>query len=109
MRMVGTSSKIKVLAALTAALICNLPATARIPRSAAEVKAFRLENPCPSTGLLRGACPGYQVDHTIPLCAGGPDHRSNMFWLSIEDHRFKTFTDVRECRKLRENANRPAQ
>lgn len=81
---------------------------ARIPRNAAEVKAFRLENPCPSTRLLRGACPGYQVDHTIPLCAGGPDHRSNMFWLSVEDHKFKTFTDLRECRKLKKNADRPA-
>ncbi len=84
------------------------PAESKILRSRKEVQAFRLENPCPSTGLLRGACPGYQVDHTIALCAGGPDHRSNMFWLSVEDHKFKTFTDLRECRKLRENAGKPA-
>ncbi|WP_114970223.1 HNH endonuclease signature motif containing protein [Rhodoferax ferrireducens] len=70
-------------------------------RSAREVLAFKRANPCPSTGERRGACPGFQVDHTIALCAGGPDLRSNMAWLSIEDHRFKTFTDVRECRKLR--------
>lgn len=81
---------------------------ARIPRNSAEVRAFRDENPCPSTGLKRGACPGYQVDHTIPLCAGGPDKQENMFWLSVEDHRFKTFTDVRECRKLKENAGKLA-
>lgn len=81
---------------------------AKIPRSRAEVQAFRADNPCPSTGLTKGRCDGYQVDHTIPLCAGGPDHRSNMFWLSVEDHRFKTFTDVRECRKLRRMAETPA-
>ena len=33
----------------------------------------------------------------------------NMAWLSVEDHRFKTFTDVRECRKLRKLANTPAK
>lgn len=77
-------------------------------RSAREVLAFKRANPCPSTGLSRGACPGYQVDHTIALCAGGPDNTANMAWLSVEDHRFKTFTDVRECRKLRKMANTPA-
>lgn len=85
-----------------------LSAEARIPRSQAEVQAYRAENPCPSTGRRRGACPGYQVDHTVPLCAGGLDHRTNMFWLAVEDHRWKTFVDLRECRKLRAIANRPA-
>jgi hypothetical protein len=36
-------------------LAVPLAAEAKIPRSREEVKAFRLENPCPSTGLLRGA------------------------------------------------------
>ncbi len=35
-------------------------------------------------------------------------NRTNMSWLSIEDHRFKTFTDVHECRKLRKAADTPA-
>lgn len=82
---------------------------ARIARSQAEVRAYRKEQPCPSTGKVRGACPGYQVDHVIPLCAGGPDHRSNMHWLSVEDHRWKTFIDVRECRKLAWNARKEAR
>jgi hypothetical protein len=80
-----------------------------IHRSATEVRAFRTENPCPATGRVRGACPGWQVDHPIPLCAGGPDHRSNMAWLSVEDHRFKTFVDVRECLKLAKLARTPAR
>jgi hypothetical protein len=49
------------------------------------------------------------VDHRDPLCAGGRDHRSNMQWLSNEDHRFKTLVDVRECRKLRRMAKTPAR
>ena len=87
---------------------CLSGAEAGIQRSQAEIRAFRVENPCPSTGRKRGACPGYQVDHTVPLCAGGLDHRSNMFWLATDDHRWKTFVDVRECRKLQRMATTPA-
>ncbi|UUZ68094.1 HNH endonuclease [Polaromonas sp. P2-4] len=97
-----------LLAALLASSVA-LPAEAKAVRSAAERAAFVRENPCPATGLRRGACPGYQVDHTIALCAGGQDTRSNMAWLSVADHRFKTFTDVRECRKLRRMASTPAR
>lgn len=73
---------------------------ARVLRSPAEVSAFRRLNPCPPTGLARGACPGYHVDHIIALCAGGLDAVVNMQWLTVEDHRFKTLVDVRECRRL---------
>lgn len=76
-------------------------AEARIPRDRAQVRAFRADNPCPATGLVRGACPGHHVDHIVPLCAGGADHPSNMQWISKEDHRWKTFVDVRACRKAR--------
>jgi len=68
-------------------------------RSAAERLAFVRENPCPATGLRRGACPGYEVDHTVALVCGGPDHRSNMQWLAVADHRIKTRQDMRACRK----------
>ncbi len=92
----------KVLPALLAlTLLVGVSADARIQRSAAEVLAFKRHNPCPSTGQRRGACPGYQVDHIIPLCAGGPDKVSNMQWLSVAAHRTKTRNDVRECRRLR--------
>lgn len=87
-----------------------LPACAQpIERSRAEVRAFRAENPCPSTGRTRGACPGWAVDHVRALCAGGEDARTNMQWISNEDHRFKTLVDVRECRKLRRLAATPAR
>lgn len=69
------------------------------PRSTAERHAFTREQPCPATGQRRGACPGWEVDHIRPLCAGGADHRSNLQWIRKEDHRFKTLVDVRECRR----------
>jgi hypothetical protein len=93
----GSRSSAALAAALTVAAFAALTA----PRSAAERLAFMRENPCPATGLRRGACPGWEVDHIQPLCAGGADHRSNLQWISKEDHRFKTLVDVRECRRRR--------
>lgn len=84
-----------VLAALLAA------PSAWAERSAAERAAFVRATPCPATGLRRGACQGWEVDHILPLCAGGADHRSNMQWIRADDHRFKTLVDVRECRRAR--------
>lgn len=87
-------------AALLIALLLSLPAFAKIPRDKAQVRAFRAEHPCPATGLKRGACPGWEIDHVQSLCSGGPDKKENLQWLSKEDHRFKTLVDVRECRRL---------
>ena len=91
--------------AIIALVILSLScvAEAKIPRDRAQVRAFRAEHPCPATGRTRGACPGYHVDHVVPLCAGGPDRPSNMQWITREDHRGKTFVDVRECRKARKS------
>lgn len=84
-----------------AVLVLGLPAAAQVQRDRAQVRAFRAEHPCPATGLKRGACPGWHVDHIIALCAGGEDHPRNMQWITKEDHRFKTLVDVRECRRIR--------
>jgi 5-methylcytosine-specific restriction endonuclease McrA len=91
---------VQALAAILLALMAHSVA-GQTPRSAAERRAFIRENPCPATSLRRGSCPGWEVDHIVPLCAGGPDTRQNMHWLSKDDHRFKTLVDVREYRKLR--------
>lgn len=96
------------LLCLVIALLAAAPAEARTERDRAQVRAFRAENPCPSTGRTRGACPGYHVDHVTPLCAGGADRPENMQWITKEDHRFKTLVDVKECRKLERAARRPA-
>lgn len=74
---------------------------AKQPRSAVERHAFVKANPCPVTGRARLPCPGYQIDHATPLCAGGADHRSNMQWLTVADHKIKTRQDVTACRTTR--------
>lgn len=54
---------------LLLALAFSLPAVdARTQRSAAEVLAFKRQNPCPSTQERRGACPGWEVDMS-KVCA----------------------------------------
>lgn len=48
------------------------------------VYAFRKAHPCPATQLTIGACPGWAIDHVIPLACGGCDIVSNMQWLPVE-------------------------
>lgn len=84
-----------------------LPSWGDTRLSAAEVLSFKRAAPCPSTGLKRGACPGYEVVHMIPLCLGGQDKRENMAWLSVEDNKIKTSIDVRHCREYRKIRDAP--
>lgn len=81
-------------------LAIALPAAAG-QRSSAERAAFKREQPCPATGQRRGSCPGHVIDHVRPLCAGGPDHRSNMQWQTREASLRKDREERRECRALR--------
>lgn len=94
---------------LLALALLECASVAAAERSRAAVREFRAVHACPATAKHRGACPGFAVDHIRPLCAGGEDRPSNMQWISVEDHRWKTFVDVRECRKLRLAAGRPVQ
>lgn len=92
----------RLLAIFLIAAALSAPAWSA-PRSGAELRAFQRHTPCPSTGAHRGACPGYQIDHVEPICASGVDKEHNMQWLSVEEHRYKTRTDVRVCRQLRKS------
>jgi hypothetical protein len=67
-------------------------------RSRALRAEFQRSNPCPSTGLRSGACPGHQVDHREALICGGRDELQNLQWLSVEDHKAKTRVEVKLCR-----------
>ncbi len=63
---------------------CGRPlrnAAGEIIRSTTAIKYFRLQNPCPSTGLTTGACPDHSIDHPRPLAKCGCDHPTNMQWL----------------------------
>lgn len=56
----------------------------RTKRSAAVINAFRKQWPCPSTGKTTDACPGWAVDHVVPLACGGVDAVWNMAWMPME-------------------------
>jgi hypothetical protein len=70
-------------------------------RSLAIRAEFKRHEPCPATGRARGPCVGFEVDHAVPLCLGGPDIVSNLQWLTIEAHRHKTRRDVELCRQAK--------
>ena len=75
-------------------------ATAKTPRSTAELLAFKRANPCPATGERRGKCPGYVIDHVVPLCAGGADAVVNMQWQEYRESLVKDADERRLCRSL---------
>lgn len=89
---------------LLAALLCCFAlaptSEASAERSRAQVKAFLRQQ-----GLTLTP-PGYEVDHIIPLCAGGKDRPENMQLLTKKQHRKKTREDLKLCAKMRkENKN----
>lgn len=65
---------------------CGAPerdANGKIMRSTAVRNSFQKNHPCPSTGQTTGACPGWQMNHVIPLACGGCDAVSNLDWMPI--------------------------
>ena len=85
----------------------NQPAPSAEAAQRSVVRAAFLLSDVRSQGLT--ARPeGYEVDHSIPLCAGGADSPENMQLLTREQHREKTRHDLRWCSKLRQ-AKKKAQ
>jgi hypothetical protein len=56
-------------------------ATGATARSTKVIAAFKAQWACPATGLHTGACPGWAIDHVIPLDCAGVDAVYNMQWL----------------------------
>lgn len=85
----------RVLFLLLLAIATAFPAEAR---DRAQRTEFVREYPCPATGKTRGSCPGWVVDHIVPLCAGGADAPGNMQWQELKASKVKDKEEWRICR-----------
>lgn len=72
-----------------------------IERSNAVRYAFAKANTCPSTGKAGLPCPGYVIDHIVPLCAGGADAVGNMQWQTVMNGKLKDAFERRACACLK--------
>jgi hypothetical protein len=63
--------------------------TGKIIRDPKVTRRFQLLHPCPESGRVTGACPGWAIDHVIPLACGGCDAVFNMQWLDTVTKRRK--------------------
>lgn len=97
--------------ALPLLILTLLPALAGAqhdPRRWDVRQRFVATAPCPATGQVARPCPGYEVDHRVPLCAGGADAIENLQWLSIAEHRRKTAAERPHCVARRKAARQIA-
>lgn len=87
---------------LAAALFFIAPDTSAAATRSQQAKAeFKRMVPCPMNGNTKGSCPGYEIDHIKPLCAGGSDTADNMQWLTVTSHRRKTKEDMKTCSAMK--------
>jgi len=96
-----TLKAMAALAAIVATLATIVLPYEALARDRSVPQRFQQVHPCPSTGARKGACPGWERDHILPLCRGGADHPANMQWLSTEQHKAKTRGDIKDCRAFR--------
>jgi hypothetical protein len=59
-------------------------AHSHVQRDPRQRAAFQHGHPCPSTHKTSGGCPGYVVDHVVPLKRGGTDAPANMQWQTVQ-------------------------
>ena len=82
-----------------AVLLAISQAAWSLPRSYAAKAEFKRLNPCPATEKKRGPCPGWEIDHVVPLKCKSDDLPTNMQWLTVVDHKEKTRREARLCLK----------
>lgn len=81
------------LAASKKCTYCARDSKGHIQRSTTAKHDFQRQHPCPSTGNAYGACPGFVIDHVIPLKRGGSDSPSNMQWQTTAASKAKDRTE----------------
>jgi hypothetical protein len=76
-----------IVAVLSVLCVSTVPAVTI--RSSSAKAEFKRENPCPANGHRSGSCPGYVIDHIVPLACNGAGAPSNMQWQTIADAKAK--------------------
>jgi hypothetical protein len=77
--------------------LTSLEVSAEYRRSYKAKASFKYSNPCPSTGRYKGSCPGYVIDHVIPLACGGADEPRNMQWQTKAEAKAKDKWERKGC------------
>jgi hypothetical protein len=95
--MYSASRILLLLTLLLAAAMISNPAEAEYRRSQKAKVAFKRENPCPATGRDKGSCPGYIIDHIVPLACGGADAPYNMQWQTLAAAKAKDKWERKGC------------
>jgi hypothetical protein len=78
---------------------CEPPrdANGRIQRSKKVKDDFKATFPCPATGELSKKCPGYVIDHIVPLACCGADSVENMQWQTRAEAKAKDRWERKKC------------
>lgn len=84
-------------------------ANATTHRSYKAKEEFAAQHPCPATGKAIPHCPGYVIDHVVPLCAGGLDDPINMQWQEHGASLAKDKIERRTCADIRYAAKQGAK
>ena len=66
-------------------------------RSQKAKNIFKSTYYCPSTGRPKGSCPGYIIDHVVPLACGGLDMPENMQWQTKQEAKAKDKWERKGC------------
>lgn len=92
-----------ILALLVCMAVSTAPGSAsaatEVHRSSAARTAFKKANPCPATvPHKKNTCPGFVIDHVVPLACGGADSAVNMQWQSVAEAKAKDKWERKGCK-----------